>query len=372
MDHFTKLADKELIVALRELTSDTTFDEIVRDEFDKIPSELAKQTYKYVAALGQLNLPVRYEILMPLLGLRADQLRSEIFRPTEGVLISGEESGGSRHTAGFNLRTRHPVIASIIFDLVAPDDESKFGIINDLLTQMDPGFPEDRRVLDRIVRGKELVDTIASDEKRRSVFERLENILPNSSYVFVHRSILERRLGDPKQAVRYARKALSMDSNDPTALTTLGFALLLEARSAGDSLRRQALVSEASKLFEGVIKRNPRDPYGYVGKVTILKQRIDREDDAEKRKLLQANELSILEEAYEMTEESDVIANVLAESQRRMGDSGTAIEIITTGLSRNPTDNRLRDLWVRLETKNQQLEAALAIAVEGAVVDPTS
>lgn len=276
VDHFAELATKELIVALRELTSDSSFDDIVRDEFERIPVETAKEAYRYVAALGQLDLPVRYEILMPLLDLRADQLRSEIFTPTEGVLISGEESGGSRHTAGFNLRTRHPIIASIIFDLVAPDDEPKFAIINDLLSQLDPGFPEDRRVLESIVRGKQLVDTIASYEMRRSIYERLENILPDSSFVFVHRSILERRLGDPARAIHYARKAVGLDKNNPTALTTLGFALELEARSIVLSPRRQALVSEASKLFEDVTRRHPRDAYGYLGKTNVLKQMIGR------------------------------------------------------------------------------------------------
>jgi hypothetical protein len=372
VDHFTKLATKELIVALRELTSDSSFDNIVRDEFERIPSQVAKRTYTYVAALGQLNLPVRYEILIPLLNLRADQLRSEIFRPTEGVLISGEESGGSRHTAGFNLRTRHPIIASIIFDLVASDDESKFAIVNDLLTQMDPGFPEDRRVLEYIVRGKELVDTIASHEKRRSIYERLEGILPNSSYVLVHRSILERRLNEPKLAVRFARKAVELDRYNPTALTTLGFALELEARSVDLGPRRQALISEASKLFEDVTRRDPRNAYGYVGKVNILRQMIDREEDAERRKVLQAEELSVLEEAYEATEESSIIASALADARERMGDSTTAIEVITAGLDRNPTDNRLRDLWVRLEIDNQRLAEALTVAVEGARIDPTS
>ena len=372
IDHFTKLATKELIVALRELTSDSSFDEIVRDEFEKIPSEVAKQTYSYVAALGQLNLPVRYEILLPLLDVRADQLGSEIFQPTEGVLISGEESGGSRHTAGFNLRTRHPVIASIIFDLVASDDESKFAIVNDLLTQMDPGYPEDRRVLDSIVRGKELVDTIASHEKRRSIYERLESILPNSSYVFVHRSILERRLNEPELAVRYARKAIELDKYNPTALTTLGFALELEARHMEFSPRRRALIVEASKLFEDVIKRDPKNPFGYTGKVTILKQMIDREDDDEQKKLLQANQLSLLEEAYEATEESNVIATYLADARKRIDDLGTAIEVVTAGLEKAPTDNRLRDLWIRFEIEAHNLTEALNIAVEGARIDPTS
>ena len=371
-DHFTRLAHKELLVALRELTSESSFDEIIRDEFHRVPSEAAKRTYTYVAALGQLNLPVRYEILMPLIGVSTGQLRTEIFKPTEGVLISGEESGSSRHNAGFNLRTRHPVIASVIFDLVAPDDDSKFRIINDLLTRLDPGYQEDRRVLEAIVRRKELVNTLASHEKRRTVYERLETILPDSSFVLEHRSILERSLDNPKLAVRYARRAVSMSRNNPTSLSTLGFALELEARHSSDTLRRQAILSEASKIFEELIRRDPTNAYGYVGRAALLRHNMQQERDLDRKKFLQAAELSLLEEAYETTEQSNVIAGALAAARRRMGDPDDAIDILETGLRNNPTDSRLRGSLIRFEIGRNNAEKALEIALEGATVDPTS
>ncbi len=199
VEHFTALAQKELLVALRELTSEASFDDIIRDEYNKIPSETAKHAYVYVAALGQLDLAIRYETLIHLLELRYDQLGTEIFQPTEGVLISGEVSGSSRHNAGFRLTTRHPVIASIIFDMAAPDDDSKFDILNRLLTQLDPGYHEDQILLNAIVRRRELVDTFVSYEKRRALYERLATILPDDPYVLQHRSILERELSTIKQ-----------------------------------------------------------------------------------------------------------------------------------------------------------------------------
>ena len=77
------------------------------------------------------------------------------------VLIAGEASGSSRHNEGFRLSTRHPIIASIIFDSAAPDDRRKFIVINDIISELDPGYNEDRRLLEEIVRRKELVDTLA-------------------------------------------------------------------------------------------------------------------------------------------------------------------------------------------------------------------
>ena len=86
INHFKPLADRELLVALRELTHpEGGFDEIIRNEYDKVPSEVAKKAYLYVSAFGQLGLPIRYETLVRLFSLRYDQLGPEILDRTESV-----------------------------------------------------------------------------------------------------------------------------------------------------------------------------------------------------------------------------------------------------------------------------------------------
>ena len=91
-----------------------------------------------------------------------------------------------------------------------------------------------------------------------------------------------------------------------------------------------------------------------------------------RKKVLQANELSLLEEAYEVTGQSNVAASALATARERMGDTDDAIEVLRVGLDRKPTDNRLRDLWIRYEIDRDNPEEALEIATEGARIDPTS
>ncbi|OWK42236.1 SIR2 family NAD-dependent protein deacylase [Fimbriiglobus ruber] len=54
-EHFERLAEKDLLVALRELTSGTNFDAIVRDEYARIPSAIAQRAYVFVAALGRID-----------------------------------------------------------------------------------------------------------------------------------------------------------------------------------------------------------------------------------------------------------------------------------------------------------------------------
>lgn len=373
VEHFTSLAHKELLVALRELISESEgqFDDIIRDEFKKIPSDTAKQAYIYVSALGQIDLSIRYETLMHILNLDIKQLREEIFTPTEGVLISGEALGSSRHNIGFRLTTRHPVIASIIFSTEAPSDDSKFEIFNNIITALDPGYNEDKRLLQEITRSRQLVGVFQSKEKKRAVYERLESALPGNPFVFQHRSILEKDLSDPQAAVLYARKALELDPRNPFLLNTLGLVLEFEARSTANLLKRRALITEASKIFDDEIRRDPTNPYAYIGKVFIIRQQINEELDIDNKALLKASALSFLEEAYEITQKAPMIAGELAIQRDQLGAPKDAITILRTALKKKPNDERLRDMLVRLEIDHDP-EQAIKTAEEGIKFNPNS
>ncbi len=372
VEHFTALSQKELLVALRELTMGNSFDNIVKDEYQRIPSPVAQEAYVYVAAIGQFDFAVRYETLVHILDVRYDQLRNMIFTPTTGVLISSEATGYSRHNEGFRLRARHPIIASIVFAMVAPDDNAKFEIINRLLTQLDTGYAEDYRLLSQISRRRDIIGIFASADVRRALYERLETLLPDDPYVLQHRSIIERDLGNPTLALQYARDAVRMEPQNAAFLSTLGFALEFSARSTSDPFRVSSMLAEASRLFNDAVQRNVRDPYGYVGQVNVLRQKVDREPDNSVKAVLRAQMLSLLEEAYEVTDGHEIIANVLAEQRQQVGETKDAINILQTALTKNPTDTRLRDLWVRYEMKAGNYEKALQIAQDGVKFDPTS
>ena len=130
--------------------------------------------------------------------------------------------------------------------------------------------------------------------------------------------------------------------------------------------------SRSMPAFDDLIQHDPTNAYGYIGKAYVLRHHIQKETDPVRKKVLQANELSLLEEAYEVTGQSNVAASALATARERMGDTDDAIEVLRVGLDRKPTDNRLRDLWIRYEIDRDNPEEALEIATEGARIDPTS
>ena len=179
-------------------------------------------------------------------------------------------------------------------------------------------------------------------------------------------------LDNPKLAIEFARKALRLDPNNLALQNTLGLALEFAARSGGDPLLRQALLSEATRIFDEGIRRNPTDPYGYIGKVFIIRQLINREHESLRKTLLKADALSLLQVAYEATGESPIIVNQLAIQRNQLGTPEEAIDVLRVALERDPTNTRLRDLWIQLEIERMHLAEALKLALEGVKYDPTS
>lgn len=372
-EHFTTLAQKELLVALRELTSGGNFDDIIRNEYDGILNTTAKKAYTYVAALGQIGLAMRYETLLYVLGLEWSQLASEIFTPTAGILISGEEIGMSRHNADFRLRVRHPIIGSIIFDVGAPDDHTKFELLNKLLERLDPGRFEDREVLNAIVTGEALIGTLSSPEFKRALFDRLADVLPDDPFVLQHRSILERRMEKPEAALKYARESARLNPNNPAIQNTLGLALELAAKKAPatDLLLKRGYINEATKIFKEGIRRFPADPYNYSGLAHVMKQEVEAEQEQAKRDLLQTSIISMLEEALEATDNDPVIVTLAGNHWSLLGSSDEAIQRLYRTIQTEPTENRARDLLIRLLEKQNRLQESHELAVAGAKIDPT-
>lgn len=372
-EHFTALAQKELLVALRELTIGGSFDDIIRNEFQSIPSEIAQRAYVYVAALGQIHLPLRYEVLGRILHISSSDLGRTIFRPTDGILVEGEVVGGSRHNVGFRLSTRHPIIASIIFAQAANDDGEKFRIISEIIAELDPGYPEDRRLLEGIVKRKELVNTLNDLDMRRELYDTLEKVLPNSAFVLQHRSILEREMKHADKAVEYARQAVSMERRNPALLNTLGMALEYGARDMSNLERRAVLVNEANRIFLDGIARNPADAYSYIGRLNVIKfHELELEQNTSKRDLLRASAISLLEEAHEATGGSSIIATALAEQKERLGDTQQALKTLTDALHLKPEDSRLRGSLITLLSETGEYKEALKIAQAGVKFDPNS
>jgi tetratricopeptide (TPR) repeat protein len=177
---------------------------------------------------------------------------------------------------------------------------------------------------------------------------------------------------DAEEAIRLARLALRIDPANAAFQNTLGLALEFAARGEGDGLKRQTLLSESQKLFEDSVERDRKDPYGYIGMLNLIKQQIDRSSDKDEREEHALSALALLEDAYEATSESSMIAGELAKAKEQLGSLTDALGVLRRAAKKNPGDIRLKQLLVEFSVEKGEPEEALKIAVDAAKADPTS
>lgn len=371
-EHFAHVASKDLLVALREITSDGNFDDIVRDEFDSVPSDLAKRAYLYVSAVGQANVPLRYEHLVRLTKIGHDQLGSLILKPTDQVLIDSEPVGVSHASAGYALRARHPVIASIIFNHGAPNDTLRMGLLLEIVDNLDPGYPEDRKLLEQFVLRHEIVQTMSNPDYCRTVFDQVASKLPLRSFVPQQRAILERHLGSSDKSVEFAQEALKLDPHNLSIKNTLGFSLEYKARMASDAVVRAGFLRQARNVFEEVQDRDPSNSYNYIGLARVMRTEAESLQTPAERTLAHAEIIDFLEGVLDQVDQTEIIAKTLAEEQCAAGDPQEALAIVLDALKRKEDDNHLRHLEVKLKQSVGDLVGATQAALIGLRHDPNS
>ncbi|OWK42234.1 hypothetical protein FRUB_04312 [Fimbriiglobus ruber] len=260
----------------------------------------------------------------------------------------------------------------MIFESAVPDDEAKFEIINSILTNLDPGFREDYQLLNEVFRRKEFIGSLASATMKRAIFDRIQTLLPGNPFVLQHRSILEKDLADIDEAIRYAKSAQKLEPSNAAIINTLGLAYEYKARISKDRFERDRLLQDALRLFEEGIRKEPRSPFGYLGKHFVLRHSVTAALTNEENGIARAGVLSFLEMAHEQTNESPVIGKELALARRDLGDVPQAIAILKAGIERTPNETRLRDLYITLLLQKGDVASAREVAFDGAKIDPSS
>jgi cold shock CspA family protein len=137
-------------------------------------------------------------------------------------------------------------------------------------------------------------------------------------------------------------------------------------------LKKQVLLFEASKIFDENVRYESASPFGYVGKATILRTKLDNEHTKEGKAAVLTEAVAMLEEASDLTSESPIITGELAWFRRKLGDLGDVAALVREGVKRSPADVRLRRMLVQFERDFGNLKEAAATGIAGIQYAPTS
>lgn len=105
---FLSYADRQLLVALYEITSGKSFPDIVFNEYKGIVNDRARRIYLIVCALNRMNVPVRAGLVHRLTDVSFNDFKRHFFQPLESIVLTEEYKPG----LDMAYRARHPWVST--------------------------------------------------------------------------------------------------------------------------------------------------------------------------------------------------------------------------------------------------------------------
>jgi cold shock CspA family protein len=184
---FAERADRQLLVALHELTQGKPFEEIVFAEHQRVHPEQARQLYLDIATMHQFSVKIRAGTISRISGIEFKDYKERFFEPLKNIIAVDEDP----YTGDYCYKTRHPRVAALVYRQVCPNDEARARQFRRLIEGLDVGYSSDKRALEEITRGRSMAETFAEAAEGRAIYDAAIAIAPKQAFLYQQRAIFE-------------------------------------------------------------------------------------------------------------------------------------------------------------------------------------
>ncbi|GAA4647615.1 SIR2 family protein [Pontixanthobacter gangjinensis] len=242
---FVSGAERQLLVALHEVTLGLPFEKIVLDEYERIEPPQAKQLYLEICALHQFGAPVRAGLISRSSGISFEDFRSKFVHPLDNVVKIVED----KHTKDLSYQARHSQVAAMVFSQALPSAEEKYDALASLLGAMNVDYNSDRETFSRMIKGRNISEIFADVSLGRLFYDRAEEAAPGGSFVAHQRAVFElnHQGGSLDLAENACNRALKANAKSQSIKHTLAEVFRRKANESDDPLLKQAHRRESRK-----------------------------------------------------------------------------------------------------------------------------
>ena len=326
-------ADRQLLVALHELTRGKPFEKIVLDEYERILPDTAQQLYLDIATMHQFGVKVRAGTISRISNIRFDDYRDEFFEPLKNIVRVADNDP---YTGDYYYQTRHTRVASLVFRQVCSSDAAKAEQFKRIIEGFDIGYSVDHRALEEITRGRALAETFVTPREARIVYQAAIDAAPDQAFLYQQWAIFKslHNSGSLIIAEEQAGKARELDPKNRAIIHTQA------------EIDRKRANSETSPMLRASLRRRTRERLDEISgnnrfvASSRCKLLVDEVDDM-------GSELADNSKSHEVLAYADKIKdaeNALLRAQQMFPDDADIIQV----------EARLR---VLLKQKDQALAA---------------
>lgn len=346
---------QELLVTMRELTEDNSFDAILEDEFRNIGTDLAKRVYLTTCAFYQHGALLRDSLLAELIGLTVADMHEMTSRETEGVVVYElQDPLYGRYIA----RARHRKIAEVVW-IRCGDIAEKEQVVQRVLNSLNLNYGLDKNAFEEFVRSDSFVDMLRSLDGKTKFFETACQKDPLSPYVRQHYARMLYRENRLEAALGQIEQAIELNKDVRVLYHSKGLILAeMALRTDGEEIARRRLV-QAERAFRHGIAMNPRDEYCYQGLAQLFLKWAKRVPTETAEYIAKCEET--VTEGLRTVRVREGLWIVSAEVQQFLGSAPKYEQALEKAVRENPKSVIARYLLGRNYYKNGQYQRAIEV-----------
>lgn len=247
-------SDRQLLVALHELTRGKPFEDIVQEEYQRVQPDIARRLYLDVATMHQFRVTARAGAISRISGIRFEDFEARFFAPLRGMVRVIRD----RYTGDHGYETRHSRVASIVFGTSCPTDSEKSHQFSRIITGLDAGYSSDKIILEGICKGRTLSSMFTDVDHGREIFLAAFDAAPRSAFLFQQGAIYEytHPSGCLDRAQELAEMARSIDDNNHIYIHTLAEVARRKANNADSPIKADQLRAQARTYLNEIWIKN--------------------------------------------------------------------------------------------------------------------
>lgn len=367
-------SDRQLLVALHELTQGKPFEDIILEEYERILPEAAKRLYLDIATMHQFGVTARAGAISRISGISFNDFEDEFLKPLLDIVRVRWDGTTGDH----GYETRHPKVAEIAFGVACGDDNAKSAQLTRILSGLDGGYSSDAKIIRSICKGHQIARQFSSIEPAREIFTMACEMSQHSAFLFQQAAILEysHRRGSLDRAEELANTARVIDANNHIYIHTQAEIARRKAIEAGVRVRKEQLRAQSRKFLNEIFLKDVRkdltfcnllvdeaiDLLGELSETPREHEVIEFDDKIEEA-------VGRLSKASQDYPDQSEFLSVEARLWEKLGDGTRAKAALLKAIRAKPRHSgvfaRLAKLEGRVEASSDQLGKTLQILNEG-------
>ena len=268
--------NNQLLVALHEATTGSSFSEIVASEYLNIVPTEAQKLYLDICTVHRVGVPIRAGTISRIAGIRIEDFREKLFKPLEHVVQAVYSSA----VGDYVYKTRHPKIAEIVFDNAVADEIARADQLVRIIGNMNSGYSSDDEAITRLIKSKDIAREFSNKELAYQIYRSAASAGINAESIDQHLAQFEalHKSGDLRKALRQIDEAIEESRDGKPTKSTLHVKALILRRLAREvattQVERDKRRQEARAILDRLIS-DKRDPHPFNAKATLLLDELD-------------------------------------------------------------------------------------------------